>query len=49
MQQARSSATVETRNASRDRDLAAALHVEHSDEVHVHADGDGGVAAREAA
>ena len=33
----------------RDRDLATALHVEHGDEVHVHADRDGGVAARQAA
>ena len=33
----------------RDRDLATALHVEHGDEVHVHADRDRGVAAREAA
>ena len=32
-----------------DGDLAAALHVEHRDEVHVHADRDGGVAARQAA
>ena len=32
-----------------DRDLATALHVEHRDEVHVHADRDGGVAARQAA
>ena len=33
----------------RDRHLAAALHVEHRDQVHVHADRDGGVAARQAA
>ena len=33
----------------RDRDLATALHVEHRDQVHVHADRDRGVAAREAA
>ena len=33
----------------RDRDLATALHVEHRDQVHVHADRDGGVAARQAA
>ena len=32
-----------------DRDLVTARHVEHGDEVHVHADGDGGVAAGEAA
>ena len=35
--------------AGRDGDLATALHVEHRDEVHVHADRDGGVAARQAA
>ena len=33
----------------RDRDFATALHVEHRDEVHVHADRDGSVAARQAA
>jgi len=32
-----------------DRDLVTARHVEHGDEVHVHPDGDGGVAAGEAA
>jgi hypothetical protein len=32
-----------------DRDLATALHVEQGDEVHVHPDGDGCVAAGEAA
>ena len=32
-----------------DRDLATALHVEHRDEMHVHADRHGGVAARQAA
>ena len=32
-----------------DGDFATALHVEHCDEVHVHADRDGGVAARQAA
>jgi hypothetical protein len=35
--------------AGRDRDLPAALHVEHRDEVHVHADRDRGVAASQAA
>ena len=33
----------------RDCDLAAAVHVVHRNEVHVHADCDGGVAARQAA
>ena len=33
----------------RDGDLATALHVEHRDEVHVHADRDRGVAARQPA
>ena len=32
-----------------DRDLATAFHVEHRDEVHVHPDRDGRVAARQAA
>jgi hypothetical protein len=33
----------------RDGDLSAALHVEHRHEVHVHADRDGGIAARQSA
>ena len=33
----------------RDGHLATALHVEHCDQVHVHADRDGGVSARQAA
>ena len=36
-------------STGRDGDLATALHVEHGDEVHVHADRDRGVAARQAA
>ena len=35
--------------SGRDRHLAAALHVEHRDEVHVHADRDRGVASCQAA
>ena len=38
-----------TLRPGRDRDLAPALHVVHCDEVHVDADRDGGVAARQAA
>ena len=38
-----------TLRPGRDRDLTAALHVEHRHQVHVHADRDGGIAAGEAA